>query len=315
MTASTIQGDEVRQRILRVLVHIQQHLDESLSDASLAKIAGWSVPHFRATFRGLMGESVHQHVRRLRLERAAMYLLCFPRPVAEIATAHGFSSREAFTRAFRQAFGTSPQDYRERSKDTWFLRTPNEIHYSSEKLSPELLRPRREWNGPEIVPRFVTRSPTRVAFMRHTGSFEKADTIWLPFLFSCWRRGWLSRETLFFGISHDEEFVTEQDQLRYDAAIELPDPTFQGYGSLGVQEITGGEYVVLRYSGPVEGYLSFSDHVCGEWYLQSGLTLRDATFFEQYVVPPDVARNPFKLWNWSRKDVIADLHIPIETGK
>ena len=64
-------GKRDRKRILRVLVHIQTHLDENLALDDLARVAHFSPFHFHRVFRGMMGESVKEHVRRLRLERAA----------------------------------------------------------------------------------------------------------------------------------------------------------------------------------------------------------------------------------------------------
>ncbi|HEX4589292.1 MAG TPA: AraC family transcriptional regulator, partial [Gemmataceae bacterium] len=70
-----------KQRILRVLVHIQQHLDEVLELEDLAGVAHFSPYHFHRVFRGMVGESVMEHVRRLRLERAAHRLKFTDEPV------------------------------------------------------------------------------------------------------------------------------------------------------------------------------------------------------------------------------------------
>ncbi len=58
-------------RILRVLVHIPNHLDEVVALEELAAIAYFSPHHFHRIFRGMVGESVMEHIRRLRLDRAA----------------------------------------------------------------------------------------------------------------------------------------------------------------------------------------------------------------------------------------------------
>ena len=47
-----------RERILRVLVHIQSHLDHALDLDELAGIATFSPFHFHRIFRGMVGESV-----------------------------------------------------------------------------------------------------------------------------------------------------------------------------------------------------------------------------------------------------------------
>lgn len=76
---------DYKRRILRVLVHIQQCLDEPLLLDELAAIACFSPFHFHRIFRGMVGESVKEHIRRLRSERAASLLRAGKLPVTEIA--------------------------------------------------------------------------------------------------------------------------------------------------------------------------------------------------------------------------------------
>lgn len=99
---------DYKERLLRVLVHIQQRLDEPLPLAGLAQLACLSPHHFHRVFTGMLGESVASHIRRLRLERAATNLKLSNQPIVQIALAAGYETHEAFTRAFRVAFGVSP---------------------------------------------------------------------------------------------------------------------------------------------------------------------------------------------------------------
>ena len=61
----------------------------------------------------MVGEGVYEHVRRLRLERAAQRLKLQEQPVTDIAFEAGYESHEAFTRAFHAMFGKSPSEFRE----------------------------------------------------------------------------------------------------------------------------------------------------------------------------------------------------------
>lgn len=65
---------DYHERILRVLVHIQSHLDDAICIDDLARIACFSPFHFHHVFSGMVGEGVMEHIRRLRLERAAARL-------------------------------------------------------------------------------------------------------------------------------------------------------------------------------------------------------------------------------------------------
>src|SRR5437763_4395204 len=101
-----------RERVLRVLVYIQNYLDEALALDELAAVAHFSPYHFHRIFRGMVGESVMEHVRRLRLERVAHRLKSGDQPVTRIAFEAGYEAHEAFTRAFGALFGQSPSQFR-----------------------------------------------------------------------------------------------------------------------------------------------------------------------------------------------------------
>jgi AraC family transcriptional regulator len=66
--------NDYRERILRVLTHIQEHLDEPLDLEVLARVTCFSSFHFHRIFAAMTGETIADHVRRLRLERAATEL-------------------------------------------------------------------------------------------------------------------------------------------------------------------------------------------------------------------------------------------------
>ena len=105
---------DYKERLLRVLVYIQQHLDEPLALETLAARACLSSCHFHRVFTGMIGESLQSHIRRLRLERAATRLKHSTMPVVQVALEAGYETHESFSRAFRIAFATSPTDYRRR---------------------------------------------------------------------------------------------------------------------------------------------------------------------------------------------------------
>ena len=95
----------------RVVDHIQRHLADPLDLGQLAAVACFSPFHFHRLFRAWTGETLQAFVHRLRLERAAQ-LLVFDQfqSISNIALECGFSSSNAFARAFKMAFGTSASE-------------------------------------------------------------------------------------------------------------------------------------------------------------------------------------------------------------
>lgn len=54
----TVTLQDYKRRMMRVLVHIQQHLDEAMPLEELAGVACFSPYHFHRVFKGMVGESV-----------------------------------------------------------------------------------------------------------------------------------------------------------------------------------------------------------------------------------------------------------------
>ncbi|HVT11264.1 MAG TPA: helix-turn-helix domain-containing protein [Fimbriimonadaceae bacterium] len=121
--------------ISRVLAYVQKHLDEELTPHRLANVACFSQHHFHRIFRAVVGESVMDHVRRLRLERAAYRLKTSQESVGRIALDAGYGAQEAFTRMFQACFGLAPRAYR-RSHGAHALPASCGVHYSPRGFSP-----------------------------------------------------------------------------------------------------------------------------------------------------------------------------------
>ncbi len=65
-------------------------------------------------FQQVLGRTPAEEIRRVHLERAKQLLADTDMPVPNVATAAGFNSREYLARAFKQATGVSPREYRSR---------------------------------------------------------------------------------------------------------------------------------------------------------------------------------------------------------
>ena len=104
----------VQPHLLNLSAYINQNLEKDLPLSSLAKRVGLSPFHFHRKFGAYFGESLHQHIKRLRLERAAFSLSCGSKPVREIARESGYKTVSAFSHAFSGFAGQSPTRYRSR---------------------------------------------------------------------------------------------------------------------------------------------------------------------------------------------------------
>ncbi len=103
---------DVQPHLLNLSAYINQNLEKDLPLSSLAKRVGLSPFHFHRKFGAYFGESLHQHIKRLRLERAAFALIHGSAPVRQIARDSGYKTVSAFSHAFSGFSGESPTRYR-----------------------------------------------------------------------------------------------------------------------------------------------------------------------------------------------------------
>src|SRR5262249_12789197 len=99
-------------RLRRGTELVQAKIQDDLSLFDLAQSVGLSSAHFSEMFRKSTGETPHQFVLRLRVERAKTMLRALEPRVLDIAVACGFKTQQHFARVFRRMCGASPTEYR-----------------------------------------------------------------------------------------------------------------------------------------------------------------------------------------------------------
>ncbi len=294
-------NQDYRQRLLRVQLHIQEHLDEEITLPELARLAHFSPFHFHRVFRGMTGESVAGYVRRLRIERAAVFLQNTRRPVTRIAFEAGYDSHEAFTRAFRAHFGMAPSAYRlARVAGVEKLGT---ARLASAKGRRSLRRYIISHSGGKTMKVEIREVPAmRVAFVRHVGPYAQCKGAWDKLCMWAGRKGLVGAGTRMFGVGHDDPDVTPPEKIRYDACVTIDDDV-QGEGEINVQSIGGGRYMVATHNGPYEKLSETYAALCGQWAPRSGEELRSAPCLEEYLNDPG---------STVPEDLLTDVFVPIE---
>ncbi len=292
--------EDYRERMLRVLLHIQENLNREMPLDELAAVANFSPFHFHRIFRGMVGESVQAHIRRIRLERAATRLKHGEESVLMIALDAGYESHEAFTRAFRAVIGQSPSAFRTQCRAQPKGSSPAGVHFGLARLLDDFV-PHAD-GGETMEATIKNMEPMRVAFVRHIGPYDQCGKAWETLCMRVGARGGLGPGSRFIGLSHDDPDVTPPERIRYDACVTVP-ADFQPEGEVGVQVIEGGDYAVTVHHGPYERLSETYARLCGQWVPRNGRSIRAAPSVEIYLNAPERTRP---------EDLATEVYVPLE---
>ena len=98
--------------IERSLDFIEEHLEEEIKIEALADTAALSPFYFQRLFKRLVHKPVQEYVKLRRLAKAVEALRDPSRRILDVALDYGFSSHANFTRAFKDAYAITPEEYR-----------------------------------------------------------------------------------------------------------------------------------------------------------------------------------------------------------
>ncbi|SDS91822.1 AraC family transcriptional regulator [Bradyrhizobium canariense] len=138
----------------KALWFIESHLADELTLDGIAGVAGISRFHMVRAFAAATGLPVMRYVRARRLTEAARALAKGAPNILTLALEADYGSHEAFTRAFRDHFGLTPEAVRTARLDTLKLQEP--IIMDSTAID-NLRAPRFETSHPLLVAGFSER--------------------------------------------------------------------------------------------------------------------------------------------------------------
>lgn len=91
---------------------IKRRNDESLTLYCLSRKLGYSESYISGKFKEISGMRFRDYLRHRTLAFALKEVRDTSRGLLEIALDYGFSSHEAFSRSFKEAYGVTPSEYR-----------------------------------------------------------------------------------------------------------------------------------------------------------------------------------------------------------
>jgi AraC family transcriptional regulator len=251
----------------KALWYIESHLGEPLTLDEIADIAGVSRFHLVRAFAATTGFPVMRYVRARRLSEAARALANGAPDILNLALEADYGSHEAFTRAFRDHFGLTPEAARATSHlDSLKLQEP--IVMDSTAL--DHLKP----------PRFVTSKPLLIAGVGERYNWEGSAAV--P---GQWQR---FHQTIHnvpdrigkvaYGVCCNGDDAGNFD---YIAGVEVSDFTDLPREFARVR-IPEQRYAVFTHSEHISTIRRTVGTIWNHWLPSSGLKAADAPNFERY---------------------------------
>ncbi|SFR32066.1 AraC family transcriptional regulator [Litoreibacter janthinus] len=270
-------------RLLRVKEYIHDNPAGDLSLDALADVAAMSRFHWHRVFHGMTGETCAGAVRRIRMHRAACWLIQKDWSIAEVAKRCGYDNVRSFTRTFREVFTLTPVAFRTRGA----------------LLSPQM-EPQR--GDDAMYPVEIRTQPKgRLAALAHTGPYieigKKFEAV--SSMFSS--RGLWPHARGMAGIYYDDPNAVPEADLRSYAGI-LVGSEFDMPGDMEDLTIAEGKVAVLTYQGPYAGLKAAYDYLYGAWLPQSGEEPRDAPAMEVYLNDPT---------DTAPEDLLTEIYLPL----
>lgn len=251
---------------VRALWYVETHLDEDLSLDAVATAIGVSRYHLTRAFGATLGVPLATYTRGRRLSRAAQALAAGTPDILSLALDTGYGSHEAFTRAFVQQFGVTPEQVREHG------------HTGAITLVPPV-RMDEPPAHPFEPPRIERRGTLRLTGIseRHAGTITALPTQWSRFIPLVGHvPGQVGRAV--YGVTYNVDETTAFDYMcgvEVDAFI-ADDPPFSRL------TIPAQTYAVFTHREHITSLAAMIGAVLDRALGAAGYALIDGPFFERY---------------------------------
>lgn len=278
--------------IQSVVDYIEENLSESITLGDIADRAAFSMFYFHRMFHETVGETITEYIRKRRLTLASRELLTTKRPILEIAFEFNYESQEAFTRAFKKMYGTTPGKYRRNGN--------NIILLNRRKLSMDNLKHLK--GGLTMEPKFVDIPSFKIVGMRYFGENKNNEIpkLWDEFIKRSNEISDRKGDFTSYGICQALPEMVDDDSFYYIAGVEVNEIKSVPHGMVSM-EIPAARYVVFTHSGPASKLGVTYEYIYGTWFPKAKDKPMGTIDFEMY---------DEKFTN--KEDSLMFIYIPVE---
>ncbi|MFN0729889.1 AraC family transcriptional regulator [Polaribacter gochangensis] len=305
MNTESVRKENVA-RINNAILYIETHLSEKLILSDIAKEAYFSPFHFHRIFSLVVGETVNNFIARLRIEKAANFLIHQKEiSITEVSEIIGFTSLSSFSRAFKKFYGISPAEFKELSPEKYSKICKTESKNGQVVVSFEQyicnVNNALNWikmNGKTTIQNV---EELQLAYISHKGEMEKVGKVFNRLIQWAAPKGLMNQENLrLLTIYHDSPKITSPENIRSSIAIVLNTETTVE-GEVRLKTIQPGKCIVSRFEiTPNEFQQAWESNFV--WMSENGYKKGDKDPFEIYY--NNAAEHP-------ENKFIVDMCIPV----
>lgn len=262
---------------------IESRLNEPVTLDDIAADCDVSPYHLTRAFAAVTGTSLMRYVRARRLGEAAKRLANGATDILTVALDAGYGSHEAFTRAFKDCFGITPEQLRSQKNHTNLTLTEAITMDATPAATLE-------------TPRFETMKARHFAGLirRHNCN----DGAAIP-------AQWQELQPYFgelpklvgnaaYGMTYD---MDEEGNFNYLSGFEVPD--FSGLPSgFGTLRVPSQKYAVFRQRDHIAAIRQVIATIFSKWLPGSGHEIADSPMIEHYgpEFDPQTGAGGFEIW-------------------
>jgi len=271
----------------KALWFIESHLADPLTLDEIAEIGGVSRFHMVRAFAAATGFPVMRYVRARRLSEAARALARGAPDILQLALEADYGSHEAFTRAFRDHFGMTPEAVRAATcVDKLKLQEPILMDSTKiDNLAPPRFETAKAFLVAGVAERITCDNGAIIPSLWHRFHQEVAD---IP------ARIGQGNDQVAYGVCSNGDDAGNFD---YIAGVEVSDFSDlpRRYGRIRIPE---QRYAVFTHGDHVASIRRTVNTIWNHWLPASGFKAADAPNFERYDVnfDPTTGNGGFEIW-------------------
>jgi AraC family transcriptional regulator len=272
------------ERLNLAIDHVVSHLEEPLRLKEVSRAAMLSPFHFHRVFRVLVGESLAEFVKRLRLERA-LFMMSHTRraSLTTIALACGFSSSSDFSRCFRQRYGAPPSTFDIKGwRDAHRSELQAMVPGSDER--PHLKQLPAGHNPDGFRVRIRDLAARTVAYIRVRNPYRGDAVVKATQRLVTWAERNSLAHGQWLGYQWDNPEITHLESCQYYTAVEAE--RFTPKGEIGRFRFPPMVVAQVEIRGGIDLELRALQWLFGAWLPKSGYVPDDHPCFEAWIGRP-----------------------------